>query len=507
MEPDASARPRWAGFDGWAPGLILVLGGLMAPGIYQLFFNSGYLYYSNGADEPNYLTYEFSKNWQGLARSGQFLVTLMHECGLSGGWINFVFDTIAPCFYVGLVLTIGRSLALKRPAKFAVATLLLPILFTCANPLFSRLNGFNLSHFTVRYLTSSAGNFLPMARTPEPQFSLVILAAAVLVGLRIRSFWPVYPSLFFLYPFVAVPAGFVLLSLHLHQYFWRQPRGRFVACLAAFLVIALGSKVMTLLVGDPRALKLVVDSHLPMVSLNGTITLALWAWLQKRIHPSLRFSAFAIALSPWVGINLQVFSGLLIYPENFEQTSGCIAAAILLAMAMDEGDIRPRLAPFAWGLATLFFLSTSYGQLQKVRANPRLSEELILALRTESGSIAVTDGHLARLLTMVHPKQPFTALDYGRCWPSPDFEKHLLGYLQVRRKILLGPTLAEAYRPILHALDAGFSHQNQDTILLTVGRKTEFETNNDIEALSRSTPTYQPLRLIYVDARGKVITQ
>ena len=106
---------------------------------------------------------------------------------------------------------------------------------------------------------------------------------------------------------------------------------------------------------------------------------------------------------------------------------------------------------------------------------------------------------------MIHPKQSFTALDFGRSCASPDFERHLSEYLLIRREILGEPGLAARYALIINALDSGFRHQNEDSIVLTVARKSAFVVNLDLEALSRAAPAGRPLKLIYIDARGEVI--
>ena len=70
---------------------------------------NGRLYYTNAFDEAYYLQYDFSLKNQRPSRPGQYLVTLAHETGLSGGWINLVFDSLFVTAFLFLVRALFKA--------------------------------------------------------------------------------------------------------------------------------------------------------------------------------------------------------------------------------------------------------------------------------------------------------------------------------------------------------------------------------------------------------------
>ena len=77
--------------------------------LHQAVAGEGRLYYSNAFDEAYYLQYDFSLKNQRLSRPGQYLVTLAHEAGLSGGWINLVFDSVFVIAFLFLVRALFKA--------------------------------------------------------------------------------------------------------------------------------------------------------------------------------------------------------------------------------------------------------------------------------------------------------------------------------------------------------------------------------------------------------------
>ena len=77
--------------------------------LYQAVTGKGRLYYTNAFDEAYYLQYDFSQKNQRLSRPGQYLVTLAHQAGLSGGWINLVFDGVFVTAFLFLVRALFKA--------------------------------------------------------------------------------------------------------------------------------------------------------------------------------------------------------------------------------------------------------------------------------------------------------------------------------------------------------------------------------------------------------------
>lgn len=482
-----------------ASALLLVLA-LNAPALLQLARTGGPLYYANADGEPLYLAYTVSLATQSLfSRTGQYPVTAMHLAGLSGGWINLLWDLVLPLAFLLLVRQVGRALGLgeRRAALLAVLAFLGPALLTASNPAVRALFDWNLAHPTVRWLAVPGGTFLPMVRTPEPQFSLTVLSAGVLVGLRRRSFLPVYACLPFLYPFVAVPAAFVALALHLRRPWlaWAAVAG---ACALVFALTA-----------GPEAQDLTVATRAPILSFTSLASLGLWAALRPSFREDLRRPALLLALAPLAAENVHLLSGRLAVPVNVEQYAGVECAALILALGLR----RPSAAVAACGVAVLLWMPQPLAEARTVLALPVPDARMLEALRTEPERVAVSDRLLVRVLSMVHPRQAVTALDPWQTWRfyvplggAPEEDRRFERYLDARAEILRDPRRAEEYRALLRVLDAGYAHRQEDSLLYHMGRKERFAVNVDVAAeAARRAPRPARLRFGRI-APGGILT-
>lgn len=186
--------------------------------VYQALQTGGYVFYMTAYDETTYLQYDFSKAVQGPARPGQYLVTLGHELGLSGGWLNALFDaaTLLAFPLLGRAILLRLGLETRTAQMGALLLMVLPMLVGTPNPLIARLHDWHDRAGWIYWLNMPEMFASALIRSPEPQFSLLLLAAGVWVAVRFRSYWPVYLTIPFLYPFVALPAAFATLACHLH---------------------------------------------------------------------------------------------------------------------------------------------------------------------------------------------------------------------------------------------------------------------------------------------------
>lgn len=469
-----------------AASLLLVLA-VNAPALLQLARTGGPVFCPNADAEPIYLQYGTSLATQSLfSRTGQFPVTAMHLAGLSGGWINLLWDLTLPLAFLLLVRSLGRALDLGegRSALLAFLAALGPALVTACNPAVQALFDWHLASGAVRWLTVPGGAFLPIARTPEPQFTLVVLAAAVRLGLARRSFLPVYAALPFLYPFVAVPTAFVALALHL---------GRPAV---AWLAVSAGCAVVFALTAGPEARALTVETRLPFVSFTSALALALWLALRRGMREDLRRPALLLALAPLAAQNVHVLSGRLAVPANFEQYAGAECVPLILALGVG----RPAVAAAALAGAALLWLPGVASQARWSATMPVPDARMLEALRTEPERVAVRDRGLVRVLAMVHPRQGLTALDPWQTWrfyvplggaPAQEgFER----YLDARAEILRDPRRAAEFRHLLRFLDEGYAHGQEDFVLYHAGRKERFTTDVDVAAEAARRPP-RPARL------------
>lgn len=465
----------------WAAVALLLLAALSYP-LQQLVTTGGYVYYTNGYDEATYLQYDFARAAQALTRPGQFGVSLLHEAGLSGGWINLLFDAVGLALFawlsLGLFLRLGFSAPRARGA--ALLLLVLPQAFMTINPVMDALYRLNVRTGAVYWINLPELDTPALLRTPEPQVSLVLLAAAVLVALRFRSVWPVYGVLPFMYPFVSIPAAFVALAIQIRSY-WRWRAATAGPLLVSFLAIGTAAwGYYNVFVGEQIRV-LLVDTRLPLLSVTALLGVALYAALRERIAEPLRFFALAAALAPLVASNHQVISGHLAQPNNFEQYAGVFTASLVLILGIGE---RAPWRRAAMALGTVFFLAAAvvvFRDNHQINSRLAFSPELVRALATSPDRTAVNDVELASVLAMVHPRQASTALGLEKSYPAVA-DRHVAGYRCIKKRVFQDHPQDAGFRRAFARLDAAYVLGSQNYMMVHINRKREFKRLQSVGA-------------------------
>ncbi|MCM2257840.1 MAG: hypothetical protein NDJ94_19580 [Vicinamibacteria bacterium] len=494
---------------------ILLTVGTTAPGIFQLVRTGGYLYYRNGADEPTYLRYDFSLHTQSLSRTGQYPVTLLHHAGLSAGWINLAFDSTLPLAFLLLVHATFRALGFEDEPSALAAWLVTvgPLVSSGANPLVQEAYVGSVAEGWSRYVTLPSASFLPISRTPEPQCSLVLLAGATLVGARRRSLLPLYLVLPFLYPFVSVSAAFVVLAVHAGVHAQRSAPGRSgllrfgALALGAWLALSLGAGLLLAATVPPQIRDLMAPGHAPFLSFTSVVALVLFAGLRGCIRADLRRPALLVALAPMAAVNLQVVMGWRAMPSWIELFAGGECIAIVLALALMQpatGGVRI-LRAGALAATALLFAWTCCRDIRLVAETPLLDGPVLALLQRDPSRVATSDGHLARLLAMVFPRQGRTALDYTQIYPQATPDATFPEYLSDRAAISSDPRRAGEFAPLLQALDAGYAHHGADSVAFTNGRSRVCRVNRDVLAEAARWPR-RSRDLVYLTVRNGVLS-
>jgi hypothetical protein len=471
--------------------LVVTLLVLNAYPIYQLATTGGPLFFTNGFDEAVYLQYDFSRTVQHLTRPGQYLVTWAHELGISGGWINFVLDLTVPLLFLLLLRAIALRLGFqpRQADLIAIAGTILPTLAGGANPLVSALFRWNLDGPGLAWLTVPEAHFLPLFRSPEPQFSLAVAAIAVVIALALRSYWPAYAAAPFLYNFVAVPYLFVVVSLHLHHIDRvRRLSWPVIAALAFLMVSAALALFLNLLVPDSvrRAL---VPTRAPLVSFTSVAALLVYVIVRSRLQPHLRLPVLLLALAPLAAANQHVISGWMAQPNNYEQAVGVLVVGLVAAFGFAS---RPRLllALIALALVLLLrFTGSSFRDTYSLNAYLHPRSELFLALQSHPDNVVVNHLRIASLAGLIAPRQPVPLLAYENTF-GDRAGATLPTYLCVKQLLRLSPAAA-AYEETFRTLDAGYRFQNTDFILLHLGRRRPGPPLHDPNAAPASCPALQ----------------
>ena len=228
-----------------------------------------------------------------------------------------------------------------------------PSLFLGTNPVVGKLFYESLSGGFVGWFVIPEASFLPIVRSPEPQFSMVVALLGSFFALKHRRFVYAYLCLPFLYSFVALPFAFVVLALHLRKrsaWFRERP----ALCLAAaFLSLGLlEAAYFRLLI--PEGLKiLLVSSRAPCLSFTFVLGVAAYLVVRGSISAERRFLLLAVLLAPLAAENGQILTGWYVDSHNVEQNFGVYSAAFVLTWAMLE-PTRLRKGAFAIiGLSSL----------------------------------------------------------------------------------------------------------------------------------------------------------
>jgi hypothetical protein len=455
----------------------------------QLWRTGGYLCYQNAFDEAGYLQYDLSRaclDLHGLHRASQALVCFGHRCGLSGSWINLTLDILCLTLFLSLVRAIFRRLNCSdtQASLSALACTFLPAAFSGQNPIICKAFSWSVQTGWLYWLAVPEAWFLPISRSPEPQVSLVLIALSVLIGLRLRSFWPTYVCVPFLYPFVQIPYLFCLVSIHA-QYSVTVLRARpWLVYSATFLVLGLLARIKLQFLMPTDIREVLTPTHLPMLSATGTIALVLQFIMRPLIVPTFRPLSVAASLAPWAAVNLQVITGYIGQPVNFEQFAGSICCVLILVLAALPVLQRPLVAlggGVALGLLICIHGWLSYRNQTDLVAKLPLNKTFVDLLAKDSANVAINDYWVASMAALVHARQPATVFGYQHaCLVEKD---RFACYQQAKRAINRDPELALKFAETFKRLDALYRYGTTDFILLHSGRKKIFSPTCDPDAV------------------------
>jgi hypothetical protein len=471
--------------------------------LYQLIHTRGYLYYSNAYDETTYLQYAYSVETQGITRISQYLVTAAHEAGLSAGWINLVLDV--GCLIAFLFLSrkifqlIGFGGEESNTASFFL--LVLPFLANGANPIVDGIFNYSLRSGAVRWLTVPEAHFSPLVRSPEPQLSIVFLCLAVYLALRYHTYWFVLLCLPFLYPFVAGPAAFILISIFAKEKFFGTKNDGLAWLLGFLTTCALAFAPFQLLrlgfQGGPN-LNSLTTTHLPLISLSFLGASLCVLLLARKRHESHTFFLKTVALSPLALANTQILTGFIADPTNLEQFMGVYCVAVTLVFLVVRKDFPKRRRAMLAVLCLFLMADSSRGyffqNLQQQRELP-LNQQTLEILRTHSNEAAINDLGVSSIAAMVFPKQAGTLFDFSNTLPNRA-SRTFSRYLCAKNMIFTNPGFRDKYADVFQQLDRYYRYENMDFILLSQGRVKKLEVVHDPSFVPKDCPSMSVRYLI-----------
>jgi hypothetical protein len=459
--------------------------------LYQLFLTKGYLFYQNAFDEYSYLSYEAASFEMGFLRLSRYLVKWLHELGFSAGYINFVFDLICPSVTGYFIYKIFIILGFDKNKSFLAAVLIMmtPVLFGGSNPAYSKIFYSTLSSGLVYWLVIPEAYYPPFYRTPEPQFSYLLMVLAIYLSIKRKTFIPLYLAAPFLYGFLRVPFLFIVFSCHLSEVNrkYNFVRVKYANWLIGFVSYAMVSVMVGLYY--EFALKEIMKAdffpttRLPILSGTFGICLLIWKFLPRHNKwENSGFYAFVVA-APLVAVNSQIISGFISQPINFEQSFGvvCISflATILVLSFREQKWVFSTLGIVGILLSVVFSI-----QIFRVNSNPVLLEKppqgLIKALREDSFSVVFENNTLGSTMSMILSQQSYTALAISQSYGF-SASKYFDRYLCFKEKIKQNPGKVEKYKSALMALDKAYKYLHSDFVFVHLNRRDKFRTFFDVD--------------------------
>lgn len=438
--------------------------------IYQAVTTHGYIFYTNGMDEASHLSWWYARyvvEDSGRLRESSRLVYFLHTIGLSGGYINVLFDVI--CSFSILLCTTRVFTRLGYSSRGARAGAILvfvtPLLFSPANPIVAGLSDLHFSPGWVEWLAMPFNPEIPLLRSPEPQFSWLILAVILAIfPLGISTPLVLLAATPLLYPFVRLPVAFIALC-------WMGPK-RWSLCtrlLTAFVAISLGMLLFRHF-AEPSLLQYFVVTRLPVISCTGIVAAATYAAIRSLIPEHMRRISLTLVASIWAVENVQIISGWFVTPVNYEQYWGVMVIGFLLALA----TLHSKTSPTRWVVLTVAIFVLNMCQV--FRFNDLISSKLAhpgedLARLAQSAPNMITDDiYVATFLDLVHPRQEPTAFSFTKTYQATSSENYELFQCAKQALQQQRPNDMPRFHRILERLEVGYTARGTD-LNVTMGRQ------------------------------------
>lgn len=217
------------------PAVLLLI--LIIPLLYLFLINDPF-FYTNGWDEPTYLSLLGSC---GLHLPGYFapayLACELNKLGIPGSHIAFYLDIFSLTILPAMIAIILNRLLHTGAASFlfAVLFLLSPILFNYGNPLIELIASPNYVDAFIRY---GREPYQTILRSPNPQFSIILIAISILIFSFVRKPWILVLCVPLLYFNVAVAYSMLLFTLA--AFYIANGRVKYPLAIAVALTLFLG---------------------------------------------------------------------------------------------------------------------------------------------------------------------------------------------------------------------------------------------------------------------------
>lgn len=488
--------------------LCLVLSNLYP--IYQITVFGEKPFYVNAFDETSYLQYDYAEHSLGIGRLSESVVILLHELGIPGGIQNFVFDICIPIAVYFFASTGLRGLGVSpvRSKWISILVMYGPAIFLTTNPLLMSLKNYIYSDdILLQYITTPEAWYLPISRSPEPQFSLLLLSFSFHLSTKFRRPELTLLSLPFLDSFVAI----AVLTFFCVFLFNRYLRGlvpqysdrKLFAVSTLFSLVLLSSALwfyFDFFISETLRESL-TQSRLPILStiffLTGLFSVFVYLLLER---PKLSFSQksaiFSFAVTPLITLNTQLLSGYFAQPNNFEQNAHvfipALIVSVLLAKKLKE-NVRLRIISGILMISVLISLAAINQTVMKLNHRNFLAwkylrdhTDISAVIKSRPNTVIFEDTQLSGLVSaLASAKTPSFPLDYRLTFLVSFSSDALQRYINIKDCIIRNGNLTKRFKRSFEVLDKAYTYLNTDYILSHIGRK---DTTAPLHRLNEMRP-------------------
>jgi hypothetical protein len=442
---------------------VAILATIVAFPIYQAIQTGGPIFYATNVDEASHLAFWYANyiiEDSGRLRESSRLVRQLHLLGVPGGYINLLFDICLSLTIVTCTARIWRRLGCSAQTSRLAALLLFtsPIIFSPFNPFLLWLNELRFETSISTWLSMPYSPELVFLRSPEPQLSwalVALLCSRLSHPLMLGGALLVASPL--MYPFVRVPVIFTTLLLISKERF-----GLFRSAVVLFALLSLLTLVFSTTYVEPTLRQFFVFSRLPVAPLSGILAILILAFIKRSLPSHITILSVALIISIWAVQNLQLISGWLVTPVNYEQYWGTFALGFILTCAAIYKGTNPRV--YLYCSLAMFFLHTCAIFSDNLAVFNRLeSPQKTLQIAKEAPSkLACTELYLATYLDLAFAHRDPTALSWTRTL-STATTKEYLEYQCVKSSINHDfPAETAQFESIFWRLDLGFAVKGDD---------------------------------------------
>jgi len=461
--------------------------------IYQIINYGEFYFYQNAYDEYSYLAYNFAEHASEQGRFSSTIIVLLHNMGISGAIINLVFDLISLIFtYVFLSLILKKIFKNIDKNRIYFATLLIvfsPLLFNSANPVIAKLNSIFFSHdWIIYFITFAESIYLPIQRTPEPQFSILLLLAIVYLSIVLKRYWIPLLSIPFIYPFVAIPVLMMIGMYAVKKHFLKKRKFWQQLLISSVLIYIIVSVLLFFYFQFFMADKsMLAETHLPIIGLSiiwsvTIIIICQYIFPKTNLSNDEWFFIISLMISSILVLNTQIISGYITQPNHFEQIISLYIPALIFSIyylrsKQDLNNILFVIIISALFLGILGHLRYVYKTNDvTVKQFDRLlkNTELKTILQTPTN---ITTGNylLDSMITGFYNPKASMIMNYSNSYYGYFTKKYYCDYIALKQKIRIEHGNVADIENSFSVLDNAYKYLNLDHVLLHMNRRSSKE--------------------------------